>query len=280
MRPSPRPDSLPHVRRQPVLPGPSQGRRRMAKNRLPEHGQVRSRRRPRPLAARLGRPPPQWNSANPKPSPTATPPGACDSIGALQFVNRAIHHPRGLALIRSRRSVPVNGRADNIRYSPLTQINRENVGRLQVAWSYDAHDAFKDSEMPEQSHHCRRDALCTTPKLRVIALNAATGQEIWSFDPSGGNAPQRRYRHRGVTVYQDRVFFTWRNFLYASTANPANPSPASAPKAASTFARPRPSRRSNERQRQQPRRQFSRTCSSWAAPSPKLFPAARIIPRL
>src|SRR5439155_24638669 len=37
---------------------------------------------------------------------------------------------------------PVNGCVDNIRYSPLNQITRENVSKLQVAWTYDSHDAF------------------------------------------------------------------------------------------------------------------------------------------
>lgn len=58
----------------------------------------------------------------------------------------------------------------------------------------------------------------TTPKLRVIALNAETGKEVWSFDPNAANGNdqrQRRYRHRGVTVYKDRVFFTNRNLLWA-----------------------------------------------------------------
>ncbi len=56
----------------------------------------------------------------------------------------------------------------------------------------------------------------TTPKLRVVALDAATGRELWSFNPRRqGAAAQRRFRHRGVTVYKDRVFFTYRNFLYA-----------------------------------------------------------------
>jgi len=95
---------------------------------------------------------------------------------------------------------PVNGGLNNIRYSPLTHITRENVGLLKVAWSYDSHDAFKDSEM--QSNPIVVDGVlyATTPKLRVIALDAATGREIWSFDPAGGSAAQRRYRHRGVTV--------------------------------------------------------------------------------
>jgi quinoprotein glucose dehydrogenase len=110
---------------------------------------------------------------------------------------------------------PVNGGPNNIRYSELNQINRDNVTRLQVAWSYDAHDSFKDSEM--QSNPIVVDGIlyATTPKLRVIALDAQTGKEIWSFDPNVGGQAQRRYRHRGVTVYRDRVFFTHRNYLWA-----------------------------------------------------------------
>ncbi len=109
---------------------------------------------------------------------------------------------------------PVNGGPNNIRYSTLNQINRENVTRLQVAWTYDAHDAFKDSEM--QSNPIVVDGMlyATTPKMRVIALSATTGREIWSFDPSGGAKITRRFRQRGVTVYQDRLFVTYRNFLY------------------------------------------------------------------
>src|ERR1700681_2373275 len=109
---------------------------------------------------------------------------------------------------------PVNGGPNNIRYSPLTQINRGNVSRLQAAWSYDAHDAFKDSEM--QSNPIVVDGLLyvTTPKMRVVALDAADGHEVWNFNPASGD-DRRRYRHRGVTVFKDRLFFTYRNFLYA-----------------------------------------------------------------
>jgi len=55
----------------------------------------------------------------------------------------------------------------------------------------------------------------TTPTMKVIALNAETGAEIWKFDPSGGSGPQTRFRHRGVTVTGDRVFVTYRNYLWA-----------------------------------------------------------------
>ena len=70
---------------------------------------------------------------------------------------------------------PINGGVDNIRYSPLTQINRDNVSKLQVAWTYDSHDAFKASEM--QSNPVVVDGVLyvTTPTLSVVAVTAATG---------------------------------------------------------------------------------------------------------
>ncbi|HMB79478.1 MAG TPA: hypothetical protein VKI43_05405, partial [Vicinamibacterales bacterium] len=68
-------------------------------------------------------------------------------------------------------SWPVNGGVDNIRFSPLTQINRENVSKLQVAWTYDSRDAFKASEM--QSNPIVVDGVLyvTTPTLKVVAVN-------------------------------------------------------------------------------------------------------------
>ncbi len=110
---------------------------------------------------------------------------------------------------------PVNGGPMNIRYTTLSQISPANVSRLQVAWTYDAHDAFQDSEMQSNPIIVGGLLYATTPKMRVVALHAETGSEVWSFNPVQPNEGQRRFRHRGVTVYQDRVFFTYRNFLYA-----------------------------------------------------------------
>jgi len=111
---------------------------------------------------------------------------------------------------------PANGGSPyNIRYSPLTQVTPRNVSQLTVAWTYDSHDSFKDSEMQSNAVVVDGMLYATTPTLQVVALDARTGREVWKFDPSGGVAPTRRFRHRGVTVYQDRVFVTYRNFLYA-----------------------------------------------------------------
>src|ERR1700751_4055321 len=69
------------------------------------------------------------------------------------------------------------------RYSTLRQIDRTNVGKLQVAWTFDTHDDFKGSEMECQPIVMDGVLYATTPKLRVIALDAATGRLKWSFDP-------------------------------------------------------------------------------------------------
>ena len=110
---------------------------------------------------------------------------------------------------------PVHGGESNIRYSPLTEITPQNVSTLQVAWTYDSGDAFKGSEM--QSNPIVVDGILyvTTPTMKVVALDAETGTEIWKFDPSGGAPSGARFRHRGVAVHADRVFVTYRNFLWA-----------------------------------------------------------------
>src|SRR5215470_17765551 len=69
------------------------------------------------------------------------------------------------------------------RYSPLDQINTSNVASLKVAWTYDTGDAFKGSEMQCQPVVAHGVLYATSPKLRVFALDAATGTQKWSFNP-------------------------------------------------------------------------------------------------
>lgn len=109
----------------------------------------------------------------------------------------------------------MHGGENNARYSSLAQINRRNVGQLTVAWTYDSHDAFKGSEMQSQPVVVDGVLYATTPTLKVVALDAATGRELWKFDPADGAGSGARFRHRGVTVHRDRVFVTYRNFLIA-----------------------------------------------------------------
>jgi quinoprotein glucose dehydrogenase len=115
------------------------------------------------------------------------------------------------------------GSDDHTHYTTLNQITPANVKRLKVAWTYETHDEFAGSEM--QTNPIVIDGVLygTSPKLRVFALDAATGKELWSFDPNYGAPPTSRIRHRGVIVTGDRVIFNYRNRLYALDKRTGHP---------------------------------------------------------
>jgi quinoprotein glucose dehydrogenase len=123
----------------------------------------------------------------------------------------------------------VAGGADGIRYSALTQIDRSNVSKLQVAWSYDTGDAFPDSEIQCNPIVVDGVLYATSPKLRLFALDAATGKELWSFSPPSDAKVPGKLRNRGVAYWQQgderRVFYAARAFLYAIDARTGKPAP-------------------------------------------------------
>jgi quinoprotein glucose dehydrogenase len=90
------------------------------------------------------------------------------------------------------------------RYSPLAQINAGNVGRLERVWT------FRTGDLPETKWGAETTPLkvgdtlyLCTGRSRLIALDAATGQERWRFDPrvSDDNIPYTA-ACRGVAYYE------------------------------------------------------------------------------
>lgn len=94
------------------------------------------------------------------------------------------------------------------RFSSLSQINAENVGDLGLAWSLD---------LPGEN------ALQATPievggvlyfsggLSKVYAVNAVTGELLWSYDPEVGKADPSRIRaifsvNRGVAYWDGKVY--------------------------------------------------------------------------
>ena len=102
---------------------------------------------------------------------------------------------------------PVNGGVDNIRYSPLTQINRDNVSTLQRGVDLRLARRLQGLRDAEQPDRRRRRALCDDADAQ-----GDRGQRGERAGRSGSSirAPARRraarFRHRGVTVHKDRVF--------------------------------------------------------------------------
>ena len=72
------------------------------------------------------------------------------------------------------------GGPESIRYSPLDQINRANVRQLEVAWTYDSGEDGRAADATRSSSTA--SLYTTTPKHRVVALDAATGALRWKFD--------------------------------------------------------------------------------------------------
>ena len=121
------------------------------------------------------------------------------------------------------------GGFDNIRYSSLTQINRKNVSRLQVAWKFDSGDAFPGSELQCNPIVVNGVLYATTPKINVVALDAGTGNLLWRFDPNAGQRVIGKMRNRGVTYWtngtEGRIFVAVRQFLYSLDSKTGKPDP-------------------------------------------------------
>ena len=116
-------------------------------------------------------------------------------------------------------------------YSRLKDINTGNVHKLQVAWSYDTGESLGEgmlaSDMQSNPLIVRGQLFFVSPKGRLISLNAATGKELWTFDPAGGVKVSGRQRLRGVSWWSDgnlsRILLTFRGRLYAVDAATGKP---------------------------------------------------------
>ena len=81
------------------------------------------------------------------------------------------------------------GDAGGSRYSPLDEINRDNVTRLGAAWEYrtgdysDGSGGMRESKFEATPILFGGKLIFSTPFSRIIALDPATGREVWMHDP-------------------------------------------------------------------------------------------------
>jgi quinoprotein glucose dehydrogenase len=136
------------------------------------------------------------------------------------------------------------GDAGGQKFSPLEQVNRSNVGRLEVAWTWETGEkAIPGPRQPIPGQDVRPGSFEATPLVindtmylstsynRVVALDANTGQEIWSYDPEiieWGRPPNGTgLVHRGVAIWsgagQRRIFLNSRWRLIALDAATGKP---------------------------------------------------------
>jgi len=107
------------------------------------------------------------------------------------------------------------GGPDNARYLTLDQVNKSNVTQLEVAWTYPTRDAFSYVFNPVIVDNVMY-VLARSSSL--VALDAATGKEIWVHENLQGIAP------RGINYWESkdrndrRLLFQRNNYLEAIDA--------------------------------------------------------------
>lgn len=141
----------------------------------------------------------------------------------------------GCVLIYSLGAIPAGGKArsekgewrfyggdsGNSKYSPLDQINPDNVKTLKVAWTWDSPDLNLIKQNPslftlgyEATPLMVGGTLYVSTSLsQVAAIDAQTGKTIWVYDPKSyktGHPTNLGFLHRGVAYWTDgkieRVF--------------------------------------------------------------------------
>ena len=77
------------------------------------------------------------------------------------------------------------GSSENIKYSGLTQITPQNIGSLRVAWTYSSGEASETNKTDMKTNPIILNGVLygLNPQLRLFALDAATGEEKWVYDP-------------------------------------------------------------------------------------------------
>ncbi len=138
------------------------------------------------------------------------------------------------------------GDAGGQKYSELAQIDRGNVSRLEVAWTWETGEVpVPGPRLPVPRNKVRPASFEGTPLVidgvmyistsynRVVALDPDTGEELWVYDPrtvDWGQVPNGTgFVHRGVATWFDgekrRIFLNSRWRLIAIDALTGEPIP-------------------------------------------------------
>ncbi len=109
------------------------------------------------------------------------------------------------------------GGPDSSRFVAATAINKSNVGRLEVAWTYPEGDTDFNPLVARGVVYSRARGTA------LVALDAATGKPLWVHDGIEG------FALRGVNYWESkdgtdrRLFYSARNILHALDARTGTP---------------------------------------------------------
>ena len=124
------------------------------------------------------------------------------------------------------------GTKDANRYSSIDQINLDNVAQLKEAWIFNTgdKDTANRSEMQCNPIVIERTLYLTSSKMKLFALDPATGKQKWVFDPNTNSAEEIGFGiNRGLMYWEDekgndkRIFYGAASRLYAVNATDGSP---------------------------------------------------------
>ncbi|MBV57814.1 MAG: PQQ-dependent dehydrogenase, methanol/ethanol family [Gammaproteobacteria bacterium] len=108
------------------------------------------------------------------------------------------------------------------RFSPLTQINQSNVGGLELDWYVD----LPNSRSLVSTPLVVDGIMYFISSMNIVrAVDAASGEELWRYDPQVAQYASRRMRagwdnSRGIGIWEDKVFVaTWDGRLIGIDRN-------------------------------------------------------------
>ena len=123
-----------------------------------------------------------------------------------------------------------HGGLENNQYSTLTQIDRHNVDRLVVAWEH--RDPPGEGKRTNKHNPLVIDGILygVNSLSQVIALDARTGAERWSYDPRSVQPDGQTFAMRGLQYWRDgadkRIIFVFGTKIYSLDARTGRPVPS------------------------------------------------------
>lgn len=120
-------------------------------------------------------------------------------------------------------------------YSRLTEIDTNNVTQLKPVWEFHTGDSGRGTQIQVNPIVVNGVFYGVSPKLKLFALDAATGTQKWIFDPADTLAAKTSGAGyfsmnvcRGVTYYEDegkqpRIFYAAASSLYCIDAITGKP---------------------------------------------------------
>jgi len=115
------------------------------------------------------------------------------------------------------------------RYSPLAEINRENVSSLTVAWTFHTGEPLPTASAKRSLEVTpvvvNGVMYVSTPLGKIFALDPVTGREIWRYDAKVEASTRfGDFTNRGVSIWRDRVIaITVDGRLMALSASTGQP---------------------------------------------------------